>query len=187
MTLQGIYRQWISNGTFGRLRDVVPLTSYVASPNERVYRNSFAVTSITLPELVTGVWWTWNPSRGEGLYQQEQTAYPINGIGAVRYDATTPRDASVVVVNDSPSKTTQEFIYDGHIKEWRSIAGLALADEAPFSQRDPKGLESVLALQVVDEFAGQAGQATVAMARQFMAALNNRYSSPSVGVAGVYC
>lgn len=185
-TLQGMYRQWISNGTFGRLRDVVPLTSYIASPNERVYRNSYAVTTITLPELVRGVWWVWDPSRGPGLYQQEQTAYPINGVGAVRYDVTTPRDASIIVINDSPSKTTAEFVYDGHIKEWRSIAGLTLADEAPFSYRDPKGLESVLALQIVDEFAGQVGQMTVGMARQFMSSLNMRYSSPAVGVVGVY-
>lgn len=185
-TLQGLYRQWISSGTFGRLRDVVPLSNYIASPNERVYRNSLAVTTITLPELVTGVWWVWDTSR-RSLYEQEQTAYPQNPVGATRWDATTPRDASAIIINDAVTKNTAEFLYDGHTKEWRSIYDLALTDEAPFSFRDPKGLESVLALQIVDEFAAQIGQVTSAMAMQFLSSLNNRFSSPRQEVFGVYC
>jgi hypothetical protein len=182
-TLRGMYRQWINNGTFGRLRDVVPLTDYIALPNERVYRDVGAVTSVTLPELVSGWWQVWDCNRwgwDEGIYPTEVTPQQR------RTDATTPRDASVVVVNDAVTRKTVDFIYDGHTKEWRSIYDLGLSDEAPFSFRDPKGLESVLALQIVDEFAGQVGQMTTAMATQFMASLASRQSFHRAEVGGEY-
>jgi hypothetical protein len=182
-TLRGMYRQWINNGTFGRLRDVIPLQDFVAYPNSRVYRNSLAVTTITLPELVSGYSQVWNCNRwgwDEGIYPTEIT--PQQRLTS----ATTPRDATVVVLSDGITRSTVDFIYDGHTKEWRSIYDLALTDEAPFSFRDPKGLECVLALQIVDEFAGQVGQMTTAMATQFMASLCSRNSSPRVEVAGEY-
>jgi hypothetical protein len=182
-TLQGMYRQWINNGTFGRLRDVVPITSITAAPNTRIYRNSYDVVTISLPELVSGCSQVWNCLRwgwDEGIYPTEPSPYSQIA------NATTPRDASVVVISDAPTKVTSEFMYDGQRKEWISVYDLALTDEAPFSHRDPKGLESVLALQIVDEFAGQVGQMTTAMATQFMAALANRSSSPRVEVAGEY-
>jgi hypothetical protein len=180
-TLVGMYRQWINNGTFGRLHDVIPLQSFTAQPNTHVYRNSLAVTTISLPELVVGcpqIWccesWRWF----DGIYPNEPSPY-----GRV---STTPRDASVIVISDGPTKATAEFLYDGHRKEWCSVHNLTLTDEAPFSQRDAKGLESVLALQIVDEFAGQIGQMTTGMATQFMSALANRQASRRVEVAGEY-
>jgi hypothetical protein len=51
--LQGLYRQWINGGAFGRLSDVVPTgATYTARENERIFRNSSATLTIDLPETV---------------------------------------------------------------------------------------------------------------------------------------
>jgi hypothetical protein len=182
-TLRGMYRQWINNGTFGRLRDVIPLQDFVAYPNSRVYRDSAPLRRSRCPNLSRATRRSGTAIGGAGTKASIRPRLrPSSGVTS----ATTPRDASVVVLNDAVTRSTVDFIYDGHTKEWRSIYDLALTDEAPFSFRDPKGLECVLALQIVDEFAGQVGQMTTAMATQFMASLASRQSSPRVEVAGEY-
>ncbi len=50
--LKGMYRQLITNGAFGKLRDVIPVADYTACGNERIFRNTEDVVSITLPETI---------------------------------------------------------------------------------------------------------------------------------------
>lgn len=177
--LVGMYRAWINNGSFGRLDDVIPRADYTARPNQRVFRNSYDVLQISLPETVLG-WWRWD-CLAQTLSYVDEPDRP----GNLAY-AVTPSDLSVVVISDALLGTTADFIYDGHTKRWQSLYDLALNDEAPLSFRDPKGLESALATQIVDEFGGDLPQMTARMAATFQSSLATRFSMPREQAVGVY-
>lgn len=178
-TLRGLYLQWINNGTFGRLREVVPVSAtYTASPNERVFRKNASVVTITLPETVSGVW-AWDCCRCFLSYDEEPD-YPT------RWNASPPPDLSVVVVHDAFTGVTVEFLYDGFVKKWMNLTSLALDEEAPLSRRDPKGLEAALATQLVDEFGGTLGEMTTRQAGVFQSTLSQRFSAPSRPIVAAY-
>lgn len=171
--LRGLYRQLINSGAFGRLRDVVPTgAAYTAGENERVFRNSDATLEITLPELVRR-----DQPCGPLPYDEEEAYYP-NGI--VDNAMRPPRDCSVVAISDAFTAQTVHYIYDGQQRLWTSIDGLALTDTAPLSDRDPEGLKSLLAMQIVDEFGGQLGEMTTRQGMNFQTALITRFSSPAM-------
>src|SRR5690606_38356892 len=174
--LRGLYRQLINSGAFGRLRDVVPTGSeYTAGVNERIFRNSDATSEIKLPELVRR-----DIPCGPLPYDDEPGYYPD---GKIDNAMRPPRDCAVVVISDAFCGQTFEYIYDGQQRLWVSLYGLELESAAPLSLRDPEGLKSLLATQIVDEFGGQLGEMTVRQAMNFQTALITRFSSPaSVGM-----
>ena len=177
--LRGLYRQLITSGAFGRLRDVVPTgTSYTAGENERIFRNSDATISIDLPELVRRD----DPCRP--LPYDEEEAYYPNGVidNAMR----PPRDCSIVAISDAFTAQTVHYIYDGQQRLWTSLDDLALDAAAPLSDRDPEGLKSLLAMQIVDEFGGQLGEMTTRQGMNFQGALITRYSRPATVGQSVY-
>lgn len=163
--LVGTYRQLISQGSLGRLVDVVPTGDYTAGENERIFRNSDATNTITLPEIVS----RWTQPRS---YIDEVDTYGL-------YDGSSrpPADCSVVVVSDAFTGIVADFIYDGSIKKWQSLYDLTLSDVAPLSHRNPEGLKAYLAGQVVDEFGGTMGAATMAQAAGFLSGMTHRYDS----------
>lgn len=176
--LQGIYRQLITNGAFGRLRDVVPTTDFTAVGNVRIFRPADAAAiSITLPETVNRQDY-WCDHRIYG-----SCWCPDN---TVRRDVTPPRDCSVVTISDGLTGNTYDFIYDGHTKLWQGIYDMELTDPAPLSFRDPQGLMAYLAWQVADDFSAPVGQSTLKLAQNFQSGLVTRFSMPSEQVAGVY-
>jgi hypothetical protein len=161
--LRNAYRQLISQGSFGRLRDVVPLGDYTAGENERIFRNSAATNTITLPEIVS----RWSNPRS--YVDEVDTYYGVN-------DSTRPpQDCAVAVVADAFTGIVADFIYDGSIKRWQSLYTLKLDDEAPLSHRNPQGLQAYLSGQVADEFAGQLGPTTIAQAAGFISGMTHRY------------
>jgi hypothetical protein len=177
-SLQGLYRQWINNGTFGRLHDVIPLSDYTARPGQRVFRNNAAVTQITLPETLARTWWDCCACElhyDTELYQS-----------STMWDAQTPMDCGVVVISDAFTGQTVDFVYDGHIKKWTALHNLTLDSEAPLSWRDPKGLEAALATQIADEYGRELGPLTMRMAGIYQSALAQRFSSPAQSACGVY-
>jgi len=174
-SLKGMYRAWINTGTFGRLRDVIPLTDYTAYGNERIFRNQSSTLAITLPETVQ------NP-----VYWTDRWIYGSYPLYAGVNDQTTPRDCSIVVINDAFTGDTYDFIYDGHQKLWIGLYALELTDEAPLSFRDKDGLEACLAAQLADQFSGNVGPFTVRQAQVFQGALTTRFSMPAVEVCGIY-
>lgn len=170
--LKGLYAQLITNGAFGRLADVIPVDDYTASENERIFRNSEDVVSITLPETLLnweywGAWWIF------GRYPYEPVPPATN---AVNLDVRTPRDCAVISIIDKFSGLVSDFIYDGQLKSWIGISALTLDDEAPLSQRDPQGLQALLAAQISDEYGREVGGATQRLAGNFQSALTNRFS-----------
>lgn len=173
--LQGLYRQWIAGGAFGRLSDVVPTTeSYTARENERIFRNASATLTIDLPETVD----TYPDPRS---YRDEVLSYD-----GVTGNTRPPRDCAVVVISDAFTGTTLEYIYDGSQRLWQGIDALGLDDAAPLSVRDPMGLQAALAMQIADEFGAEVGVMTQRQAATFQMGLTHRYSTPREAVTGVY-
>lgn len=170
--LRGLYRQLINSGAFGRLRDVIPTgAAYTAGENERIFRNSDATMEIALPETMQRGF-----PFGPLPYDQEEASYPADPVDhAIR----PPRDCSVVVISDAFTAQTVHYIYDGQMRLWVALDGLMLTDEAPLSSRDPEGLKSLLAMQIVDEFGGQLGEATARAALNYQSALLTRFSTPA--------
>jgi hypothetical protein len=177
--LKDVYRQLIAQGTFGRLRDVIPLTDYTAFGNERIFRNSSATLAITLPETVANYEF-WNDRYIFGIYPNEpsQTQTAL--------DRTTPRDCSVVSIIDAFLPGEFSFIYDGQLKLWQGIYDLEITSEAPLSFRDPQGLSAYLAVQMADETSGTLGPSTLRQAQWFVMNVASRFSAPSETIQGVY-
>lgn len=175
-SLVALYRALINQGAFGRLRDVTPLSDYTAGENERIYRNSANVTSITLPELVADCWY------GSPWEYGSRWVPPGNEVDANR----PPKDCAVVVISDTDTGLTNEYIFDGQTKTWMDLANLTLDSEAPLSRRDFDGLKSRLAVQIGDEYGGQYGELTAQLARSFQSALVNRFSDPARPRAGIF-
>ncbi len=170
--LKGLYKQLITNGAFGRLVDVIPTEDYTAFENERIFRNTEDVVSITLPETLLnweywGGWWIY------GRYPYEPVPPATN---ATNLDVRTPRDCAVVSIIDKFSELDADFIYDGQRKQWTGISSLTLDADAPLSNRDPQGLQSLLALQIADEYGREIGPTTSRLAGNFQTALTNRFS-----------
>lgn len=180
--LKALYRQMITNGAFGRLRDVIPVSDYTAYENERIFRNSEDVVSITLPETLRN-WVYWGDYGIYGIYPYEPVPPATN---AINLDVRTPRDCAVVTIIDKFSGLVSDFIYDGQQKSWQGISDLTLDDEAPLSFRDQLGLQALLATQISDEYGRELGGATQRLAANFQSALINRFSFYEEPVYGEY-
>ena len=89
VALKGMYKAWVGSGALGRLSDVVPTGDYTAGENQRIFRNSEATGTITLPELVPA-YFTPLP------YNQERDTY--TNYEQVDGSNRPPRDGAVVVV-----------------------------------------------------------------------------------------
>lgn len=155
--LKNLYLQLVNQGSFGRLSDVVPISDYAAGENQRIFRNTEAVETITFPELVT----------------TDDGDLP-------------PLDLSVIVIVDAFSQMGGTYLYDVVTRLWTSVSDLTLDSEAPLSSRDAQGLMALLATQIVDEYGNQLGAATIRQAGSFQSSLTSRFSNPEIETAGIY-
>ncbi|MGL4404893.1 MAG: hypothetical protein ACRCT6_03975, partial [Notoacmeibacter sp.] len=167
--LVDLYRQLVSQGAFGRLRDVIPQADYTAFGNERIFRNHSATLQITLPETVAN-WQYWNDRYIFGIYPNEPSQ------ATQSTSVATPRDCSVVSIIDAFVPGVYDFIYDGQVKQWQGLYDLSITSEAPLSFRDPQGLAAMLAVQMADETSGEIGPSTLRQAQSFMTQLTSRFS-----------
>lgn len=179
--LRGLYTSLIAVGAFGRLSDVIPTADYVAGENERVFRDTDATLTITLPE-------TMPMYREPRSYPDERDAWNYgtnyeNVAGNVR----PPRDGAVVQIADSYTGESETFVYDGSLRQWQSLDGLGLGDSAPRSSDDPEGLAAMLAMEVADQFGAELSQAAVMQANRYKSSLVNGFSRPRQAAVGVYC
>lgn len=176
--LKDLYMTMISAGTFGRLRDVVPLADYVAGENERIFRDSNNTFQVTLPLLVP------REARDPRPYDQENQIYSAQ---LTEQNSRTPRDCAVVVICDGFTGMTNGFIYDGHVKQWQSLYDIAIDDAAPLSHRDAQGLAALLATTVADIFGtGTLSPTTIQAAKIFQSSMVNRWSSPANAIPGSF-
>lgn len=179
-SLRGLYRQWISLGTFGVLRDVIPTgAEYTAGENERVYRNGSVAINVTLPDTVLDC------TFGDPLDYGSRWVPP--GQGARNRASRPVRDCSVVVIQDQATGITLEFLYDGNAGRWVQLAELTDTDDAPLSFRDPQGLQAALAVALEGEFGGNLTGGTIRQAQMLNYALTHRFSSQRPSAHVEYC
>lgn len=209
-SLKGLYRSWVNQGTFGRLCDVIPVMDYTARPNERILRRADSDIVITLPRFTTSGWWRYancglyfDPLEEEDLSDlltesglvltEDQIGQPGDrGCGGNGFLA----DLSVVVINDELTGNTQDFIFDGHTKQWVGLGGVitvgtavqpfTVDSNAPLSFRDPNGLQCVLAMEIADQWGAEVPAVTQRGATLFNIALTHKWSMPREASIGVY-
>lgn len=178
--LRGLYRQWISLGTFGALRDVIPTgTEYTAGENERVFRNGAGAINVTLPDTVL------DNCFGDPCDYGSRWVPP--GRDARNRASRPVRDCSIVVIQDQATGITLEFLYDGNAGGWIQLAELTDTDTAPLSFRDPQGLQAALAVAIEGEFGGNLTAGTIRQAQMLNYALTHRFSSVRPSAHVEYC
>lgn len=175
-TLKSLLLSWVQSGAFGRLSDVVPLSDYTAGENQRIFRNSNAVTSITLPELV--------PAYANPLPYNLERAYPVNYAAAVS-NMRPPRDGAVVQIADYDNDLVTTYLYDGTARLWVEVGGIGLDDTVPRTS-DAEGFSACLARDLADTFGMTAGEATRRQARRYEDAMVLRFSTPREVAVGEY-
>lgn len=156
-TLQSLYGELLWGGTFGRLIEVSESAAYTAEESESIGNTTDDNIVITLPETV-----------------EDEDAE----------DGTRrPRDLTPVRIVGS-SQTW--YIYDGWQGAWVRCSGLALADEAPLSERSVDGLASLLAVRLTEEFDMQPRPGALAAAQRFQALLSHKLDRPREETEAVY-
>lgn len=200
--LASLYRALITGGTFGRLRDVVPMGDYVAGENQRIFRRVNDQQSIELPDTVS-LCGNHGYCGSTVIYDPLTPIVPSTDYGARPYGVWSPserrtiRDNSVVTIVDEFSGDMLEAIYDGQTKRWFILSDLDYIDEevdgsnqwsverlndaldqpAPLSHRDTNGLICLLATMLADDFDAEVSQTTALLATQFRQALVCNYST----------
>lgn len=168
-SLKSLYRQLISQGAFGRLRDVTPTATYVASENERVFRSDDRCEQVTLPLKIAS-------TRGDPMDYGSRWVSPA--ASEIDRNSRPPRDCAVVSIIDGFTDTETHWIYDGEGKDWHSLHDLTVDSRAPLADRDLDGLRSLLATNVADQFGSDVHPTTLAQAQRFQISLTHRYSQP---------
>lgn len=171
-SLASLYEEWISQGAFGRVRDVVVNVAGEATAYPSVHINEMVDgVTINLPSVVPyDYWYTWRPYRDYGWGLN----VPLGGDDG----NNVPRDKSVIRITSSENTTRATYIYDGTIQRWMRIDNLALTDEAPLSARGFDGLASVLAVRLTELFGSElAGPQTLRSANRYSVALVTNYGT----------
>ena len=175
--LKGLYRAWIDSGAFGRLSDVVPTGDYTAGENQRIFRNSEATVTISLPQLV--------PAYANPLPYNRERDYYTNYEGV---DGTNrpPRDGAPIVIVNAFDGQTLHYLYDGTIREWQEVSLLTLDSPAPRSVGDPEGLAACLAVEVADMFGRTLEPTTMRQVQRYEMSITSSFSRPREAAAGVF-
>jgi hypothetical protein len=196
--LLGMYRNLITSGVFGRLRDVVPRGNYVAGENQRVFRRYNELQEIRLPDMVS-----WCGSCGYlGCDEPVRRSIPSTDYHTRPYGyhegtpRRTVRDNAIVTYVDELSGEILEAIYDGQRKLWFTLGDLDWTEEldeadvkmmkrfnatldldAPLSHRDQNGLICLLATLIADDFGAEITPMVAKQASQFKLNLAGNYST----------
>lgn len=171
-SLASLYEEWISQGAFGRVRDVVVNLAGEATAYPSVHINEMVDgVIIDLPSVVPyDYWYTWRPHRDYGWGLN----VPLGGDDG----NNVPRDKSVIRITSSENTTRATYIYDGTIQRWMRIDNLTLTDEAPLSARGFDGLASVLAIRLTELFGSElAGPQTLRSANRYSVAIVTNYGN----------
>lgn len=142
-------------------REVATHAAYVAKEGERI--TVTAPGAVTLPSIIT-----WNPALDpfcdpSGLEWDDcTTARPPYDLARVQIIGQTPPNAGL-------------WVYSASNAAWRRADGLKITSDCPFGVEDDGGLAAILAVDVVDEFGGQVGQRTLAVAQQSARSFRARF------------
>lgn len=179
-SLESWYAECITQGAFGRVRDInVSRTgSITSSGNQHINVTTDGAVSVEIPAtLPSDHWNTWMPCRDYG--------WGLNVPLGADTGANVPRDKSVVMVTDQFGPGRLTYIYDGTIQRWMRTDTIALTDEAPLSARGFDGLASLLAVRLLDLFGDTLASAmTIRAANSYKLALVSNYGNEEDCVYG---
>ena len=152
-SLESLYSEWITQGTFGRVYNVAITKSGSVTPGHSMHVNvtTDEEVSIDLPATMQRDFWsTWRGDLGLNV----------------------PRDKSVVIVTDQFGAGRATYVYDGTVQRWMRTDTIKLSDEAPLSARGIDGLASVLAIRLTEQFGSElASPQTLRSANSYRTAL----------------
>ena len=152
-SLESLYSEWITQGTFGRVYNVAITKSGSVTPGHSMHVNvtTDEEVSIDLPATMPRDFWsTWRGDLGLNV----------------------PRDKSVVIVTDQFGAGRATYVYDGTTQRWMRTDTIKLSDEAPLSARGMDGLASVLAIRLTEQFGSElASPQTLRSANSYRTAL----------------
>lgn len=146
-SLQSLYAEWVTQGTFGRIQNINISTAQTATAglNQHINVTTDEAVTVELPATVAfDYWWTWRPCRDYGWGKNVPVGSDTNN--------RMPRDKSVVMVSDQFGPGRATYVYDGTIQRWMRVDDFGLNDEAPLSARGADGLASVLATRLAEEY-----------------------------------
>jgi hypothetical protein len=177
-SLVALYNGWVTQGAFGRVRNV-PITteaSVVAGPNQHINVLTEDAVTVELPSTMQYIpRWDYDPLGDYGF--GAPFGYPWTESAFVN----VPPDKTVVRITDQFGPSRAVYIYDGYVQLWMRIDELALGDEAPLSQRDADGLAAILAVRLSDEFGAELlTPGTVRAANRYQLALVTGHGNEDV-------
>lgn len=146
LSLESWYAEAITQGTFGRVYNVVVATPQTVTPYPNMHVSATTDDVIVdLPQTVPAdYWWTYQPCRDYGWGK----FVPLGGDPEV----IVPRDKAIVQVTSSTNNTRLTYIFDRTNQRWMRTDTIALEDEAPLSARGIDGLASLLAMRMTEYF-----------------------------------
>ena len=186
-TLQSLFRNMISSGTLGRARPVtVADADYTARENDRIQRRP-GIGDIKLPDTVQ--------DDRHGVFEcSDFYDYPLGS------HPRPPREGAFVIINDTATGGTEEWIYEGYTNRWITLHDLSLQEYeevrdsgghivtikqpsiAPLSMRDENGLAALLATKLADHFGQTPSPLTIRDAQAFLTSLANRFGEDEEGL-----
>lgn len=145
--LQSMFDNWVHDGMFGGLSDVLATQDHTVGEGERVrYSSDYAVT---IP-----------------------TAYAQDGAEG---DERAPYDLSLIETYNTTTATRSVKLWDRNV--WVELTGLTLNDAAPLAERGKIGLASCLAVRLAETFGDDVPSNVIGMAARFTGALSGKVSS----------
>jgi len=185
ITLQSLLRALISGGTLGRARPVtIDGGIYTARENDRIQRLA-GMGTVIRPDTITEELADLHTCGSVEFYDYPVCAPP-----------RPPRDGAFVIINDTSTGNTEEWIYEGYTNRWISLHDLSLDESGevrddqghiiavkadsvcPLAARDANGLAALLATKLADHFGQTPSPLTLRDAQAFLASLANRFGEP---------
>jgi len=176
--LQGLYRELVGQGVFGRLVDVLITTdTYNAREQERVVLNSsVSGASVTLPVEITQSLLSAPPYYDAAWFDPYATDWDY-GHGGVTAEPLPrpPRDGACIVVTDVNSSFEKYYLYDANRAYWVLLDDLTLDSVAPLSGRYQNGLMAMLGLRMAAPFGVEPSPVLQGECNTFRYALSTKF------------
>jgi hypothetical protein len=175
--LQGLYRELVGQGVFGRLVDVLITTdTYNAREQERVVCDLAGGCTVTLPETITQSLLSAPPYYDAAWFDPYATDWDY-GHGGVTAEPLPrpPRDGACIVIADVYSDCEEYYVYDANRAYWVRLDGLTLDSAAPLSGRYQNGLMAMLGLRMAAPFGVEPSPVLQGECNTFRYALSTKF------------
>lgn len=183
VALQALYREWVGQGVFGRLNDVlVKSATYNACEWERVVCDVPDGVVVSLPETITSELLA--GSHGLPAYDARAPDYGRGYV--VERLPRAPRDHAPIVIADVYSDSEEYYLYDANRAYWVRLDALTLDTGAPLSNRYENGLKAALAARLASSYGREVTPFLQGEVNSFRSSISNKLDRSRTIVAGEY-